>query len=147
MKRKKWNCLQGQTIWPYTLYPWTRWVWITQVHLGNDAEAETLANSCKELTHWKRLWCWEGLGAGGEGDNRGWDGWMTSLTRWTLSLSELQELVMDSEAWRGAIHGVAKSQTRLSNWTNLYMDFFQYVCTAVLHIPWLVESKDATGHL
>ena len=31
----------------------------------------------------KRLWCWEGLGAGGEGDNRGWDGWMASLTWWT----------------------------------------------------------------
>ena len=29
------------------------------------------------------LWCWEGLGAGGEGDDRGWDGWMASLTRWT----------------------------------------------------------------
>ena len=41
------------------------------------------ATSCKELTHWKRLWCWEGLGAGGEGDNGGWDGWMASLTRWT----------------------------------------------------------------
>ena len=40
--------------------------------------------SCEELTHWKRLWCWEGLGAGGEGDDRGWDGWMASLTRWTL---------------------------------------------------------------
>ena len=37
----------------------------------------------KEFTHWKRLWCWEGLGAGGEGDDRGWDGWMASLTRWT----------------------------------------------------------------
>ena len=35
------------------------------------------------LTHWKRLWCWEGLGAEGEGDDRGWDGWMASLTRWT----------------------------------------------------------------
>jgi len=35
------------------------------------------------MTHWKRLWCWEGLGAGGEGDDRGWDGWMASLTRWT----------------------------------------------------------------
>ena len=40
-------------------------------------------NSCEELTHWKRLWCWEGLGAGGEGDNRGWDGWMASPTWWT----------------------------------------------------------------
>ena len=33
--------------------------------------------------HWKRLWCWEGLGAKGERDNRGWDGWMASPTQWT----------------------------------------------------------------
>ena len=39
-------------------------------------------DSSMSLTHWKRLWCWEGLGAGGEGDNRGWDGLMASLTRW-----------------------------------------------------------------
>ena len=45
--------------------------------------SNTLATSCEELTHWKRLWCWEGLGAGGEGDDRGWDGWMASLTRLT----------------------------------------------------------------
>ena len=45
--------------------------------------SSTLATSCEQLTHWKRLWCWEGLGAGGEGDDRGWDGWMTSPTRWT----------------------------------------------------------------
>ena len=43
----------------------------------------SLATSCEELTHWKRLWCWEGLGAGRERDDRGWDGWMASLTRWT----------------------------------------------------------------
>ena len=43
---------------------------------------QTLATSCEELTHWKRSWCLEGLGAGGEGDNRGWDGWMASLTLW-----------------------------------------------------------------
>ena len=41
-----------------------------------------LATSCEELTHWKRLWCWEGLGAGGEREDRGWDGWMASLTQW-----------------------------------------------------------------
>ena len=35
------------------------------------------------MTHWKRLWCWEGLGAGGEGDDRGWGVWMASLTRCT----------------------------------------------------------------
>ena len=52
----------------------------------NDAKSwnsSTLAISCKKLTHWKRLWCWEGLGAGGEGDNRGWDGRMSSPTQWT----------------------------------------------------------------
>ena len=42
-----------------------------------------LATWCKELIHWKRLWCWERLKAGGEGDDRGWDGWMASLTGWT----------------------------------------------------------------
>ena len=38
---------------------------------------------CKELTPWKRAWCWERLKTGGEGDNRGWDGWMASPTQWT----------------------------------------------------------------
>ena len=35
-----------------------------------------------KLTRWKRPWCWEGLEAGGEGDDRGWDGWMASPTQW-----------------------------------------------------------------
>ena len=35
------------------------------------------------MTHWKRPWCWERLKVGAEGDNRGWDGWMASPTRWT----------------------------------------------------------------
>ena len=43
----------------------------------------TLATWCEELTHWKRSWCWERLKAGGEGDDRGWDGWMASPTWWT----------------------------------------------------------------
>ena len=42
-----------------------------------------LATSCEELTYWKRSWCWERLRAGGEGDDRGWDGWMTSWIQWT----------------------------------------------------------------
>ena len=44
--------------------------------------SNTLATWCEELTHWKRPWCWERLKAGGEGDDRGWDGWMASLTQW-----------------------------------------------------------------
>ena len=42
-----------------------------------------LATWCKELTHWKRPWCWERLKAGGDEDDRGWDGWMASPTQWT----------------------------------------------------------------
>ena len=45
--------------------------------------SSTLATSWEELSHWKRLWCWEGLGAGGKGDDRGWDGSMASPTWWT----------------------------------------------------------------
>ena len=54
---------------------WREWCW--------SWNSSTLAMSCEKLTHWKRLWCWEGLGVGGEGDDRGWDGWMASLIRWT----------------------------------------------------------------
>ena len=44
--------------------------------------SNTLATWCKELTHWKRPWCWERLKVGGEGDDRGWDSWMASSTQW-----------------------------------------------------------------
>ena len=54
---------------------WKDWCW--------SWNSNTLATWCEELTHLKRPWCWERLRAGGEGDNRGWDGWMASLTRWT----------------------------------------------------------------
>ena len=45
--------------------------------------SNTLATWYKELTHLKRPWCWERLKAGGEGDDRGWHGWMASPTQWT----------------------------------------------------------------
>ena len=54
---------------------WQDWCW--------SWNSSILATWSKELTHWKRPWCWERLTAGGEGDNRGWDGWMASPTRWT----------------------------------------------------------------
>ena len=48
-----------------------------------NGSSNTLAIWWKEMTPWKRPWCWERLKAVGEGDDRGWDGWMASPTRWT----------------------------------------------------------------
>ena len=54
---------------------WKDWCW--------SWNSNTLATWCEELSHLKRPWCRERLKAGGEGDDRGWDGWMASPTRWT----------------------------------------------------------------
>ena len=54
---------------------WTDWCW--------SWNSNTLATWCKELTHWKKPWCWERLKAGEDGDDSGWDGWMASPTQWT----------------------------------------------------------------
>ena len=101
-----------------------------------------LAISCEELTHWKRLWWWEGLGAGGEGDNPGWDGWMASLTRWTwvwvnsgswwwtgrpgmLQFMGLQRVGHDWVTELNWTDGVSRSQTPLSDWTELSLSLQQ----------------------
>ena len=48
-----------------------------------ELKLQILVTWYEKLIHWKRPWCWERLKAGGEGDDRGWDGWMASLTWWT----------------------------------------------------------------
>ena len=80
------------------------------------------STSCKELTHWKRLWCWEGLGEGREGDVREWDGWMASLAQWTWVWVN-----SGSWWWTGrpgvlcfmASQGVRHDWTTELNWTEL----------------------------
>ena len=73
------DCKEIQPVYPKGGQSW--------VFIGRtDIEAEnsnTWTTWCKELTHLRRPWCWERLRAGGEGDDRGWDGWMASPTQWT----------------------------------------------------------------
>ena len=63
----------------YSLERLIHWKSVLNIHWWSW-NSTTLATWCEELSHWKRPWCWERLKAGGEGDNREWDGWMASLT-------------------------------------------------------------------
>ena len=91
------------------------WIFIRRT----DAEAETpntLATRCKEQTRWKR--CWERLKAGGEEADRGWDGWMSSLTdghesEQTLGAGDGQGSLECCNPWG------RKGQTWLSDWTDI----------------------------
>ena len=80
--------------------------------------SNTLAIWCEELIHWKRVWCWERLKAGGEGDYREWDGWMVSLNQWTWVW------VSSGSGWWTGITGVLQSiglqrVKRVSDWIEL----------------------------
>ena len=92
---------------------WKDWCW--------SWNSNTLATWCEELTHWKRPWCWARLKAGGEGDDRGWDGWMASPTQWMWVWVNSGSWWWTGMhlSWHSAVHGVAKSWKWLSNWTEL----------------------------
>ena len=95
---------------------WKDWCW--------SWSPNTLATWCEGLTHWKRPWCWERLKAGREGDNRGWDGWMASLTQRTWAWAS------SGSWWRTGKPGVLQSMrsqrvghdwaTEL-NWNSVYI--------------------------
>ena len=106
---------------------WKEWCW--------SWSSNTLATWCEELTHWKRPWCWESLKAGGEGNDRGWDGWMASPTRLTWVWAS------PGICWwtrkPGVLQSVgSQSRTRLSNWTELYcFDDCSFVVKSEIRAP------------
>ena len=96
--------------------------------------SNTLAPWCEKLIHLKRLWCWEGLGAEGERDDRGWDGWVASPTRWTW-------VCVDSGIWwwtgRPGELRFMGSQRDGHNWvTELNWTERYFTVWTVMHIPW-----------
>ena len=75
----------------------------------------TLVTWCKELTHWKRLWCWENWGQQKGATEDEMVGWHHRLSG--HEFEQTQEKVKNREAWRAAVHGVTKSWTQISAWT------------------------------
>ena len=134
--------LQGDPTSPFwrrsTLgFLWREWCW--------SWNSSTLATSCEELTHWKRLWSWEGLGAGGEGDDRGWDGWMASLTRWTW-------VWVNSRSWwwtgrPGVLLFMGLQRVRHDWATELNWTEYPHFTAMTTEVKWLAQDEKKSGTL
>ena len=73
--------------------------------------SNTLTTWCEELAHWKRPWYWERSKAGGEGGDRGWDGWMASPTQWAWVLASSR-----SWWWTGKLGVLQSMGSEQLNW-------------------------------
>ena len=122
---------------------WEDWCW--------SWNSSTLATWCKGLTHLKRPWCWERFRAGGEGDNRGWDGWMASPTQWTW-------VWVNSGSWwwtgrPGVLQSMGSQRFQYDwatelNWTelkheigNFYQGAARVALLALLVVGWIWDGE------
>ena len=122
------DCKEIQPVYPRGNQSWN-WCW--------SWNSNTLATWCKKLTHWKRPWAWERLKAGGEGDERGWDGWLASLTQWTWVWVNY-----GSWQWTGKT-GVLQSmgsQRVGHNWAT-ELNWTEFVAKLVKNLPAMQETQ------
>ena len=138
------NCGVGEDSWDSlglqgdpTSPSWRRSV--LGVHLKDwywSWNSNNLANWYEELTHLKRPWCWERLKAGGEGDDRGWNGWMASLIQWTWVWVN-----SGSSWWTGRPNVLQsmglQSRTRL-NWKNWHISSSQFYVKIFRFEKWYI---------
>ena len=136
------DCKEIQPVHPKGNQPW--------IFIGrSDAEVPTLwTPDEKELAHWKRPWCWERLKGGGEGDDRGWDGWMASPTRWIWVWA-------NPRRWRrtgqpGVLQSMgSQSRTRLSDWATRHGQNKKAQTTEVAPAPdpHRIQGRACSPHL
>ena len=100
-----WTAKRKKTVNPKGNQPW-----ISLEELMLKLKLQQFGHLMEELTHWRRLWGWERLRAGGKGSNRGWEGWVASLSPWTWvwANSGIHWRIGKSGA---AVHGISKSRT------------------------------------
>ena len=114
------------------IFFWKDWCW--------SWSSSILATGSKEPTHWKRPWSWERLMARGEGDDRGWDGWMASPTQWTRVWASFESWWWTRKPGMLQSMGIASSRTWLSDLAELnsffllqsVLSFWDFVCWFVL---------------
>ena len=92
----------------------------------------------------EKTWCWERLRAGGEGDDRGWGGWIALPTLWTWVWASSGSWWWTGKACCPRVHGVTKSRTRLSDWTeHQKIDAFELWCwRRLLRVPWTARRSN-----
>ena len=118
----------------YSLKDWC-WSW----------SSNTLATWCEELTHWKRRWCWERLKAGGEGDNREWDGWMTSLTRWTWVWASSRSWWWTGRPGMLQFMELQRVIPLVSDWTELKQSHGAWLITSLAFDWFTSQEVDGVG--
>ena len=128
---------------------WKDWCWIWNCN--------TLATRCKELTHLKRPWFWGRLKARGEGDDRGWDGWVALLTLWTwvwASSGSWWWTGKPGVLWSMGLWRVGHNWASDLNWTEFIqctccvsnVTYFTLCCSVTKLCPTLWEPMDWLQH-